>query len=226
MKYHTSLIVAIIIPILVLAGCGTSNTLRGGAIGAGAGGIIGGIIGEQHDNTAAGAIIGAAVGGTAGALIGRYMDQQAEEMRRELNNARVERIGEGIKVTLDSAIIFAFDSASLQEESRRTIEELSNILIKYEDTNILIEGHTDSQGSDEYNQRLSERRAQGVADYAVSRGLSRERITTVGHGETMPVASNDTDEGRRLNRRVEIAVFANEELKEAAEKGKLPDTSG
>ncbi len=207
--------------ITVTMGCGVSSMLKGGAIGAGAGGAAGGVIGHQFGNTAYGAIIGAAIGGTAGALIGRHMDKQAEEMRQDIKNAKIERVGEGIKITFDSGILFGFDSSELQPEAKANIESLVKVLNKYPDTNILIEGDTDDVGTAEYNQKLSERRAQAVADYQKAMGISASRISTVGLGESNPVAANDTDEGRRQNRRVEIAIFANDKLKEAATNGKL-----
>jgi len=206
---------------IVMMGCGTSKAVQGGAIGAGAGGLLGAIIGKQAGNTAAGAIIGAAVGGTAGALIGHNMDKQAEEMKQDLSNAKIERVGEGIKITFSSGILFATNSYELQATAKENIVSLSKILNKYQDTNVIIEGDTDSEGSEEYNQRLSERRAQAVADYTRSAGVDGARITTVGRGETNPVASNETAEGRAQNRRVEIAIFANEKMKEAAENGTL-----
>ncbi len=206
---------------IVMMGCGTSKAVQGGAIGAGAGGLLGAIIGKQAGNTAAGAIIGAAVGGTAGALIGHNMDKQAEEMKQDLSNAKIERVREGIKITFSSGILFATNSYELQATAKENIVSLSKILNKYQDTNVIIEGDTDSEGSEEYNQRLSERRAQAVADYTRSAGVDGARITTVGRGETNPVASNETAEGRAQNRRVEIAIFANEKMKEAAENGTL-----
>jgi outer membrane protein OmpA-like peptidoglycan-associated protein len=207
--------------IIGILGCGSSNAVKGGGIGAGVGGVVGGVIGHQYDNTALGAIIGAVVGGTAGVLIGKNMDKQAEEMRREIENAEIERVGEGIKVTFDSGILFAFDSAELQPEAKKNIRSMAEVLRKYPNSDILIEGDTDSIGSEEYNQKLSERRARAVADYQISLGVSGSRIRTIGLGETNPVASNDTEEGRRRNRRVEIAVFANDGLKRAAEDGTL-----
>jgi outer membrane protein OmpA-like peptidoglycan-associated protein len=198
-------------------GCGLSNKAKGGAIGAGAGGVAGGLIGRAAGNTALGAIIGAAVGGTAGVIIGHHMDKQAEEMRRDLANAKIERVGEGIKITFDSGILFETNSSNLQSVARANIESLVKILNKYPDTNIFIEGDTDSEGSDEYNQKLSERRAQAVADYQKGLGIAGARISTVGLGESNPIASNDTAEGRRLNRRVEVAIFANDKLKKAAQ---------
>ena len=202
-------------------GCGASKAVQGGAAGAAAGGVLGGVIGKISGNTAAGAIIGAAVGGTAGVLIGARMDRQAAEIERDLENARVERVGEGIKITFDSGILFDIDSADLQSESEENIRSLSEILNKYPDTEIVIEGDTDSTGSDEYNQALSERRAESVANFQVGLGVAAERIKIVGLGEMNPVASNDTVEGRRQNRRVEIAIFANEKLKDAARRGDI-----
>ncbi len=206
---------------LFLPGCGTSKAVQGGAAGAAGGGVIGGIIGRLAGNTATGVIIGAAVGGTAGVLIGARMDRQAEEMQRDLENATVERVGEGIKITFDSGILFDVDSAILHAESKENIEQLATILNKYDDTDIVIEGDTDSTGSEEYNQDLSERRAESVALYSVELGVDAGRLQIIGLGETNPVAPNDTLEGRQKNRRVEIAIFANEELKKAAQSGDL-----
>ncbi len=198
-------------------GCSSwSRTEKGAAIGATAGAVIGGVIGKQYDNTAVGAILGAAIGGAAGAYIGKYMDEQAAELERDLEGARVERVGEGIKVTFESGILFDVNKAALKEESKRELERLAVILNKYEDTNILLEGHTDSTGPEDYNMDLSIRRAQAVANYLASLGVNPTRFTVMGYGETQPIASNDTEEGRRLNRRVEIAIFANDKLKEIA----------
>jgi outer membrane protein OmpA-like peptidoglycan-associated protein len=217
----TAFLVCILAVSLVLMGCSASKTVKGGAIGAAAGGIIGGIIGKQAGNTAAGAIIGAAIGGTGGALIGNYMDRQADEMKKDIEGAKIERIGEGIKITFDSGILFTVNSSDLQPTAKGNIDKLAKILNKYPDTNILVEGHTDSTGSAEYNQKLSERRAASVSDYTKNLGVQGARFTTVGYGETQPVASNSTPEGRQLNRRVEIAIFANDKLKDAANQGRL-----
>ena len=206
---------------IIMMGCGTSKALQGGAIGAGAGALVGAVIGKLAGNTAAGAIIGAAVGGTAGALIGHNMDKQAEEMRKDLSNAKVERVGEGIKITFNSGILFKSGSYELQAAAKENIASLAKILNKYPDTNIIIEGDTDSEGTEEYNQRLSERRAQAVSDYTKSLGVDGVRVTTIGKGEANPVASNETVDGRAQNRRVEVAIFANEKMKKAAENGTL-----
>ncbi len=213
--------VMLITSVFIYNGCGASNTVKGGAIGAAAGGALGGLIGSASDNTATGAIIGAVLGGTAGALIGNYMDQQAEEIRNDIKGAKVERVGEGIKITFDSGILFAVNSSDLNQTSKTNIVELSRILKKYDDTNIFIVGHTDATGSEQHNQGLSERRAKSVTDYVTLQGVNVGRVTMLGKGETEPVATNDTEMGRLQNRRVELAIFANEELKDAAESGNL-----
>ncbi|MBU1101498.1 MAG: OmpA family protein [Bacteroidetes bacterium] len=202
-------------------GCGASNTLKGTAIGTAAGGILGGVIGKQAGNTTLGAIIGAAVGGTAGYFIGNYMDEQAQEIQNDIEGATVERVGEGIKITFDSGILFKTNSSTLEAEAKTNIAKLSKILNKYEDTAILVTGHTDSKGTEEHNQTLSEQRAKSVVDYTVAQAVSSARFSMQGLGEKEPVATNDTEEGRRQNRRVEIAIFANDDLKAAAEKGKI-----
>jgi outer membrane protein OmpA-like peptidoglycan-associated protein len=206
---------------IVLLGCSASNTTKGGLFGAGGGALIGGLIGKATGNTAAGAIIGAAVGGAAGLMIGHYMDKQAEEMQRDLKNAKIERVGEGIKITFDSGILFETNKSELQPAAKANIQNLANILNKYPDTNILIEGHTDSTGTTAYNQQLSEKRAASVSDYCKGLGVAGPRITTIGYGETQPVVSNSTSDGRQQNRRVEVAIFANDKLKDAAQKGEI-----
>ncbi len=206
---------------LMFNGCSASRTAKGGAIGSGAGGAIGGVIGSQSDNTAKGAILGAMIGGAAGALIGEYMDRQANELEGELEGATVERVGEGIQVTFDSGILFDFDSYALRDASRTNLRELAETLEEYDDTEVLIEGHTDSVGTDAYNMTLSRQRATSVEDYLVALGVSNSRLISRGYGENQPVASNETDAGRQQNRRVEIAIYANEDLKEAAREGEL-----
>ena len=199
-------------------GCASwSNKAKGGAIGAGAGGAVGGVIGHAAGNTALGAIIGAAVGGTAGVLIGNEMDKRAAEIRADLKGARIERIGEGIKITFDSGLLFDWDKSDLRAQAKTNIESLAKILNKYPDTDILIEGDTDNSGSEDYNLKLSERRAQSVANYLMGLSVPSSRISMVGLGEMNPIASNDTDYGRQQNRRVEVAIFANDKLKKAAQ---------
>jgi outer membrane protein OmpA-like peptidoglycan-associated protein len=214
-------LVAMILLTQVLTGCKSNNTTKGGAIGAGAGGVIGGVIGHKSGNTAAGAIIGAAVGGATGAVIGRQMDKQAEELKRDLEGATVERVGEGILITFDSGLLFETNSSELQSMTKNNLNDLAGTLTKYDDTNVLIEGHTDNTGEEPYNQRLSERRAEAVQNYLVSQGVDGSRVTTRGYGEEQPVADNDTNTGRASNRRVEVAIYANEKMKKLAKKGDL-----
>ena len=204
---------------------GMSKTAKGGLIGAGsgavAGAILGRVIGGGARGTAIGAIVGAAAGGTTGAIIGRKMDKQAEELQKDMQNARVERVGEGIKITFDSGILFDTNSANLRAASEADITKMAAILQKYPDTNVLVEGHTDNSGSDAINQPLSERRAQAVATSTISKGVSSSRITTQGYGSSQPVGDNATAEGKQANRRVEIAIYANEKMKKAAEADRL-----
>ncbi|MDN5211648.1 OmpA family protein [Fulvivirgaceae bacterium BMA12] len=216
-----SILLVFSISTTTLTSCNASRTVKGGAIGAGAGGAVGAVIGKAAGNTAVGAIIGAAVGGTAGALIGRKMDRQAEELRSDLEGAEIERVGEGIKITFDSGLMFATNSSSLNQKTKDNLSELATTLKKYEDTNILIEGHTDSTGADEYNQTLSEKRATAVSGYLMSLGVAGQRLSTVGYGEGQPIADNETVEGRQENRRVEVAIYANEKMKKAAKRGDL-----
>lgn len=206
---------------ILIFGCSASNAVKGGVIGGASGGVVGGVIGHYAGNTALGAIIGAAVGGTAGVLIGNHMDKQAAEMKKDISGATIERVGEGIKITFDSGILFATNSSTLESQAKTSIQKFAAILNKYPDTNILVTGYTDSDGTEQYNQTLSERRAKAVSDYAAAQGVSSSRFSVVGFGESEPVASNDTVDGKRMNRRVEIAVFANDKLKSAAENGQL-----
>ncbi len=204
--------------IIGLVGCASMKKRdKGALIGAGAGAVLGGVIGDKAGNTALGAIIGAAVGGAAGAYIGNYMDKQAEEMQRDLEGATIERVGEGIKITFDSGILFEVDKSSLQYAAKTNLEKLAVILNKYEDTEVLIEGHTDASGSDEHNRDLSIRRAQSVATHMAGQHVNASRFTIMGYGEDQPVADNTTASGRAQNRRVDIAVFANDKLKGVAE---------
>ena len=203
---------------LLYMGCAEmSRTQKGGAIGAGAGGALGAIIGHKAGSTVIGALLGAAIGGAAGAYIGNYMDKQAAEIERDIAGARVERVGEGIKITFSSGIMFDVERAVLKDQYTGELSELSTILNKYEDTNILLEGHTDSTGSEEYNLDLSKKRAQSVANYLATQNVNPTRFTIMGYGESQPIAGNETVEGRAQNRRVEVAIFANDKLKKVAE---------
>ncbi|NTW88828.1 MAG: OmpA family protein [Desulfobulbaceae bacterium] len=203
-------------------GCqSTTNTGRGAGIGATAGGVIGGIIGSRSGSWVKGAIIGAVIGGAGGALIGNYMDKQAAEIDRDVEGARVERVGESIRVIFDSGILFSTGSATITSTSRNNIDKLARILNRYKETSMVIEGHTDSIGSDDANQVLSEKRADAVANLLEVYGVSGRRLSPVGYGETRPVSSNETESDRKLNRRVEVLIYANDDLKRQADSGEI-----
>jgi outer membrane protein OmpA-like peptidoglycan-associated protein len=204
--------------VLMSFGCASwSKTAKGATIGAAGGAVVGGVIGKIAGNTLLGAIAGAALGGAAGAYIGRQMDKQAEEMRRDLEGAKVERIGEGIKITFDSGLMFDINKYDLRPASRDNLSKLAAILDKYPDTNILIEGHTDSTGTREINMPLSENRAKEVANYLATLNVQSSRFTVHGYGPDQPIGDNATVDGRQMNRRVDLAIMANEKLKKAAQ---------
>jgi outer membrane protein OmpA-like peptidoglycan-associated protein len=194
-----------------------NKSQKGAVIGTAGGAAVGGVIGKASGNTALGAIIGAAVGGGAGAVIGRQMDKQAEEIQREVPSAKVERVGEGIVVEFKSNVLFATNSAEINEASDQNLHDLVTILNKYPDTNIEIQGHTDNTGTDAYNQTLSEKRAQAVANHLIKdHNVAASRVSTKGFGESAPKYSNDTEEDRAQNRRVEFLISANEKMKNEA----------
>lgn len=204
---------------ILFASCDSMNkTQKGAIIGTAGGAAAGAIIGKAAGNTALGAIIGAAVGGVTGTVIGRKMDKQAEQIKNEVPGAKVERVGEGIVVEFNDKILFGFDRSDLNASAENNLNKLADVLKENPDTNIEIQGHTDSKGSDSYNMSLSERRAGAVATYLKGRGVSASRVTTKGYGETAPVASNDTDEGRSQNRRVNFLITANEKMKSDSRK--------
>jgi outer membrane protein OmpA-like peptidoglycan-associated protein len=200
--------------LLVASGaCASLNKQENGAIiGASAGAVAGKVIG----GTAKGAIIGAAVGGAAGAVIGHQMDQQAKEIKAQVPGAIVERVGEGLQVTFASGLLFDTDSDVLSASARQHLSALATNLGKYPDTDLLIVGHTDATGTDAYNMSLSERRAEAVVNYLASQGVMRSRLRPTGRGESEPIATNDTEAGRQQNRRVEVAIYANDSLKTQA----------
>ncbi|MET0243270.1 MAG: OmpA family protein [Flavitalea sp.] len=205
--------------IIILSGCKSMNkTTKGAAIGTAGGATAGAVIGRASGNTAMGAIIGAAVGGVTGAVIGRKMDKQAEELKKEVPGAKVERVGEGIVVEFNNKILFGYDKSDLSTAAQSNLNELKQVLAKYQDTNIEIQGHTDSDGSDAYNQTLSERRASSVAGYLREVGVENNRITTKGFGETAPKYANTNEDGKSQNRRVEFLITANEKMKQDASK--------
>ena len=224
-RYQNKLSALVLAIALVFISCdatkNVNNTQKGGAVGAAGGAVIGGVIGNNTgdgDNSVLGAIIGGVVGGAAGAYIGNRMDKQAKEIEQEIPGAEVSRVGEGINVTFNenSGVYFATNQSDISGESEISLLKLITIFQKYPKTNIIVEGHTDSSGSDAYNMELSKNRAQAVTNYLSSNGISASRIETNWFGEDQPKHDNSTAEGRSKNRRVELAIVANEELKEEA----------
>ena len=217
MKRWVTFIVVVVFLLAAVNCASWSKKTKGAVMGSAGGAVLGGVIGHAAGNTVLGAIIGAAVGGVAGAFIGSYMDKQAAEMQRDIAGAEVQRIGEGIKITFDSGILYDIDKSDLRPASKTSLTSLAKILNKYPDTNILIEGHTDNTGSDDHNMALSRDRAQSVSFYLATLNVKSARFSISGHGETQPIVTNDTPEGRQKNRRVDIAVMANDKLKKAAQ---------
>lgn len=195
-----------------------SKSQKGAVIGVAGGGAIGAVIGKKMGNTAAGAVIGAAIGGVAGTVIGSKMDKQAEEMKKVLGDAEVRREGEGIVINFKEKVLFGFDQSDLNSNAEINLNKVSNILQKYPETDIVIIGHTDDKGAEAYNQRLSERRSNSVSYFLRTHNISAARVTVNGMGESDPVASNDSEDGRSFNRRVEFVITANEKMKEEAKK--------
>lgn len=224
MKTVMNRMFAILFASTLLFGCdavkNANNEQKGAVIGSTGGAVIGGVIGNNtgDGNTALGAIIGGVVGGAAGAYIGDRMDKQAKEIEQEIPGAEVERVGEGINVTFDesSGVYFATDKYNINDKSQQTLNKLADIFEEYPNSNILVEGHTDNTGSESYNLTLSKNRAQAVTNYLLGQGLSAGRFETKWYGESQPKYDNSTAEGRAKNRRVELAIVANEELKEEA----------
>lgn len=205
------LIIATVTASLALTGCansGWSNTQKGATIGAVAGALIGKGTGD-HDKSRY--VWGAAVGALAGAAVGNYMDQQEEEFRQELAGSGVQviRDGDNIRLQLPSNITFDTNSSVISQSFAPVLTDVGKVLQRYEKTTLVIEGHTDSTGSAEYNQRLSENRALAVRNQLNGNGVDSRRLTTLGFGESQPVASNETDAGRTQNRRVELRIVPN-----------------
>ncbi|WP_295126858.1 OmpA family protein [uncultured Chitinophaga sp.] len=220
MKRMKVTVLAALAGTIIFSSCNTwngmNNTGKGAVIGTSGGAAAGAVIGRAAGNTALGAIIGAAVGGGAGVLIGKKMDKQAEEIKNEVPNAKVERVGEGINVTFDSGVLFGFDKSDLTAQAQSNIKELTDILNKYPDTYVRVEGHTDDKGTDSYNYSLSERRANAVANYLKAQGVAASRVQTFWFGETQPKVPNDSEANRAQNRRVEFSIYANDKMKNEA----------
>lgn len=219
MKTKNILLVTFISVALFSVGCKTWNkSQKGAVIGTAGGAVIGGVIGKATGNTVLGVIIGATVGGVAGAVIGHKMDKQAEEIKNAIPDAQVVRVGEGIVIEFNNKILFGFDQSILSSEAKTNLKKLELILEKYPDTNIEVQGHTDSKGTAKYNLALSERRAMSVTSHLASIGITTSRLTIHGFGEAAPKYDNTTDDGRSQNRRVEFLVTANEKMKADAAK--------
>ena len=225
MKKFIKATVCTIFSIGMLVSCkawqNTSNTKKGAGIGAVSGAVLGGVIGNnvgKGGNSEIGAVLGGVVGGVAGGIIGRRMDKQAEEIEKNVPGAEVKRVGEGINVVFDenSGIYFDSGKASLNAKSQETLMRLEKVLEDYPDTDILVSGHTDSQGAETYNLELSKKRAKAVTDFLKVNGLDASRFTVNWFGETAPKYDNTTAEGRSKNRRVELAIVANEKMQKEA----------
>lgn len=202
----------IALTLTVATGCATDDPNRRAKIGAATGAVAGAVLGHQLDDSA-GRWVGAAAGALAGGAVGNYMDNQQQDFEAALAEERaahemeVERLRDDtLKLTLDSEVSFDFDRATIKPAFRPSLDKLARVIDKYERTVVHVVGHTDSVGRDDYNQRLSERRAESVADYLVATGVPAARLRTEGRGEREPRATNDTEAGRQLNRRVEIFV--------------------
>ncbi|WP_428225626.1 OmpA family protein [Flavobacterium sp.] len=200
----------------------TNNTQRGAALGTVAGAVLGGVLGNnigKGGNGALGAVLGGVIGGVAGGVIGNKMDRQARKIGEALPGAQVERVGEGIKLTLgENSVNFDFNKATLTPKAKANLDKLVPVFKEYADTDIKIYGYTDDKGADEYNLKLSENRSNAVKNYLASKGLNASRFVTVGMGEADPLVSNDSDAGRAQNRRVEFAITANAKMVEDAKK--------
>jgi len=201
-----------------------NNKQKGAVIGTASGAVLGAILGNnlgKGGNGAMGAVIGGVVGGAAGILIGDKMDKNAQKIEEEIPGAKVERIDDNIIVTFDenSGVNFATNKYNINESSRTTLDKLAGVLIEFPDTNILVVGHTDSVGSEEYNMTLSKNRAQAVTNYFTgAKGLSHGRFNSNWFGESSPIATNETAEGRLQNRRVNVVIVPNDKMEQDAEK--------
>ncbi len=209
---------SLVVAALLAAGCQTidpytgeqktSNTAKGAAIGAAAGAAVGLITGDDSAERKKRALIGAGVGALAGGAVGNYMDRQEAKLRAQLQGTGVSvtRIGDNITLNMPGNVTFAVNSADISASFYPVLDSVALVLKEYDQTFVEVAGHTDSDGSDDYNQALSERRASSVAAYLRSRQIMGERLLTIGAGETRPIASNATPEGKALNRRVEITI--------------------
>jgi outer membrane protein OmpA-like peptidoglycan-associated protein len=218
MKNLKNLLFALPVCAFLVMGCNATRTQKGAAIGGTAGAVGGAIIGNAAGNKTLGTILGAIIGGSAGAIIGRDMDKQAEQIKNDIPGAKVERVDEGIKVEFNEKILFAFSKSDIGDSAKKNLNALVGVLNKYPKTNIEIQGHTDSRGTDEYNMALSIRRATTVKDYLQGQGIATSRMAIKGYGKSAPAYTNDTPEGQAQNRRVEFIITANDQMKADAQK--------
>src|SRR5664279_3512372 len=211
------LFVPVLIMIITQSCKSLNNAQKGTAVGVAAGGTAGAIIGGGGKSSVIGALIGAAVGGGAGYLIGNNMDKQAKAIKHAVPDAQVERVGEGINMTFNSGLLFKINSSELSDSAKYNLGRIAAVFNNYPETTILVEGHTDNTGTVQYNIDLSRQRANTVVDYLMSKGVAKIRFDTKWFGEDQPKYPNDTDASRKLNRRVEVGIMANSELKKQAE---------
>lgn len=216
--------ISVFLALALIVSCSTvknaNKKQKGAVIGAAGGAVIGGVIGNNvgKGNTALGAILGAVIGGAAGGYIGNRMDRQAEQIEEEIPGAVVTRVGEGINVTFneDAGVYFDTSKSNVKGTSATTLDKLAGIFKEYPNSNVLVEGHTDSAGPDDYNMKLSEQRANAVSKYLIAQGIEGNRFTTKWYGENQPRGDNATTAGKAINRRVELAIVASDNLKEEA----------
>ena len=223
-KNSIAIMMAFVVLISGFTSCNSFKKLnkqqRGAIIGIGAGGALGAVIGKK--NPALYAIAGSVVGGVSGAIIGKYMDNQAEKLKRDLGTlADVERVQEGIKITIKSGVLFDFNSSKVNPIVNDNLLKFAETLKQYLDTEILVAGHTDNVGTEQYNMSLSQQRANAVANVLKTNAVSRNRLTILGYGEKNPVADNTAESGREQNRRVEFAIVANDKLKKQSSKAEV-----
>jgi outer membrane protein OmpA-like peptidoglycan-associated protein len=174
--------------------------------------------GHQLDNTIVSVIANAKVGGTTGTMINKQMDRQAFELKAKLKDAKVMRLEEGILITIDSRLLFDADSYGLRSKNAM-LKDLARSLAKYSNTNAVIEGHTDNVAEEIYNKSLTEYRAHEIENYLIRKGIKDARMKTRGYGEKQPIASNESESGRQMNCRIEIAIYANDEMRRTAAPG-------
>ena len=212
------MLVVTVVVAVTIAGCaGMNRQQKGTAIGAASGAAVGALVSDSIW----GVLIGAAVGGAASNLIGKEMDKQARELEQAVPTAEVQRVGEGINMTFDSSLMFPINSAELNAAYKDDLAAAATVFAKYEDTNILVEGHTDNTGTDAINVPLSEKRAMAVAAFLEGQGIAASRLDVEWYGSSKPKYPNDTPGNQAKNRRVELAIYANQEMVADAQAGTL-----